>query len=247
MANILLNPNDWADDLSNNPPIWWNAENSRYEILINFGMPNTFFIGYIGSVVEGDVLAFAYNLEFGSSWIGGDVYINLIDNDSNVVESIEILEGSSAAGSVSVELTAGSGYFLLVSNSAAGEDTALIYELSGTITPTGDPEPQSATPPYIIRGTHRAFSGSDSLQRAWIRDEAGKHDLTAYEALTVEVKQGGRANPLLTLEAQGTDEGELTFTVTANGARTRLWPGTFELFAKGDGTVIYTGLLEVLG
>jgi len=98
----------------------------------------------------------------------------------------------------------------------------------------------------IIRGTHRAYMDADTAQSAWLRDDAGPLDLSEYETLTVEVKASGRGKPRLTLEAQGTEGGELTFTVTANGARTRLWPGTFELFAKGDGTVIYTGLLEVL-
>lgn len=110
-----------------------------------------------------------------------------------------------------------------------------------------EPEPPvEIADPYIIRGTHRGYMGSDSNQVAWVRDEAGKHDLSVYEALTVEIKRQGRDRPELTLDAEGSADGKLTFTITANGARTRLRPGLFYLFAKGDGKIIYTGLLEML-
>lgn len=106
--------------------------------------------------------------------------------------------------------------------------------------------PDEETPPYIIRGTHRAYMGVDSPQTAWIRDEAGAHDLTAYDAITVDIKGPSRDRPSLTVDATGTAGGKLQFTVPADGARKRLYPGTFNLFAKADGLVIYTGLLEVL-
>ena len=106
--------------------------------------------------------------------------------------------------------------------------------------------PGEEAPPYVIRGTHRAYMGVDSPQTAWIRDEAGAHDLTAYDAITVEIKGPSRDRPNLTVDATGTAGGKLQFTIPADGARKRLYPGTFNLFAKADGLVIYTGLLEVL-
>lgn len=109
--------------------------------------------------------------------------------------------------------------------------------------------PEPPTPPgkpYLIRGTHRTYMSADTDMTAWVRTEVGKLDLTAYETLEVEVMTYGRPKPRTTLTATGTADGLLSFTVTAEGARKRLWPGTFNLFAKGDGQVIYTGLLEVL-
>lgn len=97
---------------------------------------------------------------------------------------------------------------------------------------------------YVIRGTHRAYMDSDSPQTAWVRDEAGKLDMSEVEALTVEIKSEGRELPRLTLDATSPEAGQLSFTVPANSPR--LWPGTFSLFAKADGEVVYTGLLEVL-
>lgn len=110
----------------------------------------------------------------------------------------------------------------------------------------GPEPPGEEYPVYVVRGTHRAYMGTDSPQTAWIRDEGGRHDLTQYEEIVVEVKSMGRDRPNLTLTATGSAEGELEFTVTADGARKRLWPGVFNLFAKADGKVIYTGLLELL-
>ena len=111
------------------------------------------------------------------------------------------------------------------------------------------PEPEPSRPvgePYIIQGTHRAYMGADSPQVAWIRDESGRHDLTQYDDIHVEIKRDTRDRPELAVPATGTAEGKLEFTITAEGAKRRLRAGPYTLFAISDGQVIYTGLLEVV-
>lgn len=95
----------------------------------------------------------------------------------------------------------------------------------------------------IIQGTHRAYMGADSPQVAWVRDNDGPVDLTGVE-VSVEVRQDGKER--LSFPATGNEDGRLDFTITAEGAKRRLRPGPYTLFAISDGRVIYTGLLEVV-
>lgn len=101
--------------------------------------------------------------------------------------------------------------------------------------------PELPEPPYVIQGTHRAYLGADSPQVAWIRGNDGPVDLSGME-VAVEVRQGGKVR--MTTNATGDDKGRLDFTITAEGAKRRLRPGPYTLFAISAGRVIYTGLLE---
>lgn len=100
--------------------------------------------------------------------------------------------------------------------------------------------------PYIIRKTHRAYMGANTHLSAWVRDEAGRHDLTQYGSISVEIKRDTRDKPELTVPATGTAEGRLEFTITADGARKRLRPGIFNLQVVADGSVIQLGHLEII-
>lgn len=98
----------------------------------------------------------------------------------------------------------------------------------------------------IIQGTHRAYSGSDTPQAAWVRDDAGRADLSGAESITVDILRGD--NTLLTIPATGDEDGRVDFTITAENIRQRLsLLGGFRLYVRADGRVIYTGLLDVLG
>jgi hypothetical protein len=92
----------------------------------------------------------------------------------------------------------------------------------------------------------RAYAGADTPLTAWVRDEAGKQDLSAVESLTVEISRKGC--PLLTLEADSPEAGRVDFTLTAENVQQQLnLLGVFRLRIIADNRVIQSGLLTVLG
>jgi len=122
-------------------------------------------------------------------------------------------------------------------------------------TPPGPPDPFVDGDPYIIRGTHRAYRGSDSKQTAWVRTESGKLDMTDL-ALTVEISpysRGGGSGydygigsvyrPWV-LDAVSPEIGKVEFTAPAAGVVRDCNTSLFKFFVKADGRVVYTGLLE---
>lgn len=97
----------------------------------------------------------------------------------------------------------------------------------------------------ITQSAHRAFRGSDTAQEAWVRDNAGPVDLSEAE-LQVKFKVG--AATVATAEAQGFEDGRVTFTVLAETLkRRRLWRSLYDLQVVAGGRVVHTGVLEVVG
>lgn len=78
-----------------------------------------------------------------------------------------------------------------------------------------------------------------------MRTEEGKMDLGGLD-LVVEIRERPSRKALLAIPATSGELGRLDFTVDAEGARKRLWPGVFALSAKGDNQVIYTAILEIV-
>lgn len=130
----------------------------------------------------------------------------------------------------------------------AGADTDYEFLIEVWVDDPDPPDPPGPTgsKPYVIRKTHRAYMGSDTTLAAWVRDELGRHDLTQYGDIRVEIKRDTRGRAELTVPASGTQDGKLEFTITADGARTRLRPGIFGLQVVADGSVIQIGYLEVV-
>lgn len=93
--------------------------------------------------------------------------------------------------------------------------------------------------------THRAYAGADTVVTCWVRDEAGKRDLTG-ETLTVPVYAYRMTNELLTLDAKQVAVGEVQFTVTDEQAERYLTPGLYRFAVKAGDSVVYGGLLEVV-
>lgn len=98
----------------------------------------------------------------------------------------------------------------------------------------------------VTQGTYRAFAGAENDFTAFIRDEAGKADLSGFAAIEAEIRRGSET-PLLTVVASGDAQGELSFTITAENIAGALCAlGVFRLYVLADGAVIHTGTLEVL-
>lgn len=113
---------------------------------------------------------------------------------------------------------------------------------------TDGPEPP--TPPsggrvFVARHQFRAYAGASTALRCWIRDEAGRHDLSGAEVSVLVKRPNGYV--IATLPATGSDQGEVTFEVTADTVSQQLAPGVFNVEIQADGSVVGLGHLEVLG
>lgn len=117
---------------------------------------------------------------------------------------------------------------------------------------------------YLIRGTLRAFRGTDNPMTVFVRTEQGPMDLSAVQ--TLEAVVTGRTTgwwaswwpgpdyglgvpnwrPLLTVTAYSPEPGRVMFTLPAGSLRTRLWGSQFTLFIRADDRTIYTALLDVI-
>ena len=97
---------------------------------------------------------------------------------------------------------------------------------------------------FVIRGTHRAYMGADTVIAVFVRDDAGRKDLSEAE-ITARI-QAGRGRNLVTLPVTGDSEGKISFTLDAGTTNQRLVPGSYDLRVEAGGQVIYTGTLELV-
>jgi hypothetical protein len=97
--------------------------------------------------------------------------------------------------------------------------------------------------------THRAYQGADTAITAWVRDDAGKRDMTG-ETLTVHLFPYGSSTELsesAPIAAASSAEGRVTFTVSEAYTDSYTTPGPYRMQIKADGsTVLYDALLEVV-
>ena len=97
----------------------------------------------------------------------------------------------------------------------------------------------------IIQGTHRAYFGADTVIAAFVRDDEGRKDLSGAEITAVLYLWQGK--DVMRLDAEGTEEGRVSFTLEAAEAERLLKPGIYTFRVVADGEVIYTGNLEMVG
>lgn len=109
---------------------------------------------------------------------------------------------------------------------------------------------------YPVRGIYRAYRNTDTPLTAWVRDEAGKLDMTGQ---TVEVAipypcpgwgydyQIGTHGPELIIPATSPEAGKVEFTITAGNINQKLQGPAQVLFIRADGVTVGTGLLEIVG
>ena len=93
--------------------------------------------------------------------------------------------------------------------------------------------------------THRANAGADTTITCRVRDAYGKRDL-AGETLTVPVCAYGHPCPLLTLDAEQVEVGQVDFIVTEDQTRRYFPVGLYRFAVKAGDEVVYGGLLEVV-
>jgi hypothetical protein len=93
--------------------------------------------------------------------------------------------------------------------------------------------------------THRAYAGSDNTITCWVRDEAGKRDLSA-ETLTAAVYAYGLPCVLLTLDASQAEVGKVEFAVTQAAIERYFSPGPYRFAVMAGEEQVYGGLLEIV-
>lgn len=98
---------------------------------------------------------------------------------------------------------------------------------------------------YIIQGTHRAYMGADTVVAAWVRDDAGRRDLSGADAITATLYQGP-AREVATFACSGNDQGRVSFNIDSEATDQLLAPGGYYLKVTADGEVIYTALVELV-
>ena len=96
--------------------------------------------------------------------------------------------------------------------------------------------------------THRAYLDAATLITCWVRDEAGRKDLSAA-TLRAYLYPYGSAPEVESagIAATGTTLGKVTFTVTAAYGDSNLKPGSYRLSIRDSADAqVYAGLLEVV-
>ncbi|HET6724786.1 MAG TPA: hypothetical protein VFH85_02135 [Gammaproteobacteria bacterium] len=91
--------------------------------------------------------------------------------------------------------------------------------------------------------THRARYGYPETVTGYVRTDTGAAKL-ASRALCAEVRGWGKDDVIATLDASGTDDGEVTISVPAEPER--IERGLYRIDVLADGEPIYIAALEMV-
>lgn len=93
--------------------------------------------------------------------------------------------------------------------------------------------------------TYTASQSADTSLVTWIRDGDGRTNLEDVE-LEVVIRRYPRGHDRLTVEATGTAEGQVTWTITTEQAR-QLGRGLYQIIIRraDRGELLHRGTLEV--
>lgn len=113
---------------------------------------------------------------------------------------------------------------------------------------------------FVIRGTLRAYRGTDTQFTVFVRTEDGPMNLASVGTLEAVVVDGevplcwdwgltlaSSELPVLTVPAYSPEPGRVMFTLSGGNLRTRLFGPSHTLFIRADGRTIYSASLEVVG
>lgn len=93
---------------------------------------------------------------------------------------------------------------------------------------------------------YRAHRGTDTALTLWVRDDAGKRDMTGL-ALSLAMRPLGRTGePLETVAATSPAAGKVTATISATVANSSLGPGLFRMDVVSEDETLQTAILEVV-
>jgi hypothetical protein len=150
--NLLLNSALWRDYTSlETPPITWNAEHRRYEVLVSSPDSGTaaFYIEHIGPVAgSGHTVEMEYN--FSNLDPNGfiDPYLAVIENGGTVVNSVNLT--TSPTGTLEADLSDGNFYTIMLTNGPDSYYSANFFSIDGIIDPLGDAPYVPVVPPWWL-------------------------------------------------------------------------------------------------
>lgn len=138
--NLLLTPAQWRDyESMESPPITWNPDHRRYEILISSPEAGSagLWIEHINPVVgSGHTIEFEYN--FSSLDPNGfiDPYLAIIENGGTVLSSVNL--SKFPQGTLEAEVTEGNNYTIMLTSASDSYYSANFFSIDGIIDPLGD-------------------------------------------------------------------------------------------------------------
>lgn len=261
MANFLNQSDIWtALESDTKPPASWNG--TEYEI-VTAGNPS--YGLWTTSISEVGTLAGTVTLLAADPWHGGPTSFAISNGDPFSGGDVVYEQALSVDVPLAFEvptLAENDGYWVYFSTGAGNPN--LYYSFEALIAPTADPVPPVLGDPYIIRGTLRAYRGTDNPMTVYVRTEEGQMDLSAAQSLQAVVvgRAGGPGGfggpspdygfgfpdwrPIVTVDASSPAPGRVTFTLTHGNLRTRLWGSLYTLFVRADNRTIYSALLEIV-
>lgn len=136
MANIFLSPENWEDENSNVPPIWWSEEFGEYQIFGDSPIDADVYLYMVTYLVSsGDTLEFNYNFVDYTPPPGQQGYLNVVRNGTEVVYSVALADSTN--GSVSVSFPSGADSVAIILT-ISDESTNYIgfYLVDATLRPT---------------------------------------------------------------------------------------------------------------
>lgn len=150
--NLLLNSALWRDYTSlETPPITWNAERRRYEVLVSSPDAGTaaFYIEHIGAVVGSDhTVEMEYN--FSELDPNGfiDPYLAVVENGGTVVSSVNL--ATTPTGTLEANLVEGNFYTIMLTSGPDSYYSANFFSIDGIIDPLGDAPYVPTVPPWWL-------------------------------------------------------------------------------------------------
>ena len=94
--------------------------------------------------------------------------------------------------------------------------------------------------------THRCYLGAATAITCWVRNDAGRRDLSSPAVATVYVYPYGSTVEAFTIAAVTTSLGKITFTVTAADAEAYLTQAPYRFAVVWGTEQVYSGLLEAV-
>ena len=135
--NLLQDISLWIDSNDGrSPPITWNEEAQRFEILLSGGGEQYFDISMMDAVVGTDHdIEFDYSFTTLDPTTGDAAFLTIVENGGTVVHETNLV--TTPEGNISFKVTEGNSYQIILSTSEGSYYSGSFQSIEGTISPFG--------------------------------------------------------------------------------------------------------------